>query len=93
MAVKADTRSARYKRASTAWPAEKAADRIVNSLTKRPKGGVPVIAKKPATKRAAASGERPSRPRTSATDLVPVTRKMRPAAKNSSPLASEWFSA
>ena len=67
--------------------------RIVNSLMNVPKGGVPVIAKNPASQSAPETGSTRASPRTPAVDLVRVAAKMLPATKNSIALVSEWFTA
>jgi hypothetical protein len=56
---------------TTGWPPPIAAFTIVNSLTKGPNGGEPVIAKKPARKRLPEIGRREMAPEISSVLLLP----------------------
>ena len=59
---------------------------IVNSLTNGPKGGEPVMARKPARNTVPDSGKRCMAPRTSSVSLLPNARWMLPADRNRAPL-------
>ena len=86
--AKPDTARPGRRGAAPALPAS-----IHSSLMKGPKGGEPVMAKKPISHKNPERGKARSRPRTSPTDLVRPAARMLPAVKNSMALVKEWLTA